>query len=88
MTVVPFARGDRQGSRERRGRDPAAVSARICAMPASTLVAYTIRRNRAGAARGEIASLIGRLRQADDPAAAVLADHLKQLRRIQVRQTP
>lgn len=88
MTVVPFARCDRQGSRERRGRDPAAVPARICAMPASTLVAYTIRRSRAGAARGEIASLIGRLRQTDDPAAAVLADHLEQLRRIRTRQTP
>ena len=86
MTVVPFARCDRQGSRER--REPAAVSARICAMPASILVAYTIRRSRAGAARGEIAPLIGRLRQTDDPAAAVLADHLEQLRRIRMRQTP
>ncbi|MAY30614.1 MAG: hypothetical protein CL627_15675 [Aurantimonas sp.] len=80
MTVVPFARCDRQGSRER--RDPAAVSARICAMPASILVAYTIRRSRAGAARGEIASLIGRLRQVDDPTAAVLADHLEPMLRM------
>ncbi|MCD1644514.1 hypothetical protein [Aurantimonas coralicida] len=86
MTVVPFARYDRQGSRDR--CKPAAVPARICAMPASTLVAYTIRRSRAGAARGEIAPLIGRLRQVDDPAAAVLADHLEQLRRIRMRQTP
>ncbi|WP_161600132.1 hypothetical protein [Aurantimonas manganoxydans] len=80
MTVVPFARGDREGSRDR--CKPAAVSARICAMPASTLVAYTIRRSRAGAARGEIASLIGRLRQVDDPKAAVLANHLEPLLRV------